>query len=89
MTHCLLFDSDGTLVDSEAINTEALADELALYHIIEDSEVGVQAASAAAMKCVHYNAGGKDVAHITGSNVVSISSMLELPAAVALLESQA
>lgn len=36
MTHCLLFDSDGTLVDSEAINTEALADELALHNISED-----------------------------------------------------
>ncbi len=34
--HCLLFDSDGTLVDSEAINTEALADELALHNIKED-----------------------------------------------------
>ena len=36
MKHCLLFDSDGTLVDSEAINTEALADELALHQIIEN-----------------------------------------------------
>lgn len=36
MTHCLLFDSDGTLVDSEAINTEALADELRLHDIDED-----------------------------------------------------
>lgn len=36
MTHCLLFDSDGTLVDSEAINTEALADELQLHGIDED-----------------------------------------------------
>jgi len=36
VTHCLLFDSDGTLVDSEAINTEALSDELALYNIVED-----------------------------------------------------
>ena len=36
MTYCLLFDSDGTLVDSEAINTEALADELALHEIAED-----------------------------------------------------
>ncbi len=34
--YCLLFDSDGTLVDSEAINTEALADELALHEIKED-----------------------------------------------------
>lgn len=36
MSHCLLFDSDGTLVDSEAINTEALADELRLHCINED-----------------------------------------------------
>ena len=36
MTHCLLFDSDGTLVDSEAINTEALTDELRLQGIDED-----------------------------------------------------
>jgi len=36
MTHCLLFDSDGTLVDSEAINTEALADELRTQGIDED-----------------------------------------------------
>lgn len=32
----MLFDSDGTLVDSEAINTEALADELLLHSITED-----------------------------------------------------
>ncbi len=38
MTHCLLFDSDGTLVDSEAINTEALADELRLHGINEDKD---------------------------------------------------
>lgn len=36
MTHCLLFDSDGTLVDSEAINTQALADELCLQGIEEN-----------------------------------------------------
>ena len=216
MTHCLLFDSDGTLVDSEAINTEALADELALFNIaedktslltryrgwqfkaileelsalhgvelnsafetafrarasgyfaeklepvahirdallqlqhvkciasnapmnkltqvldktalseffngnlfsaydisrfkpdpalflhaaqmmqfdaskcivVEDSEVGVQAAIAAAMKCVHYKPGGNNVATVTDSSVVSISSMLELPSAVAQLEGQ-
>lgn len=39
MTYCLLFDSDGTLVDSEAINTEALADELHLQGIDEDKDV--------------------------------------------------
>ncbi len=216
MTHCLLFDSDGTLVDSEAINTEALADELALHKItedktslltryrgwqfkallddlselhrvelhshfeaafrarasdyfaeklkpvdhigealqqlqhvkcvasnapmnkltqvlsktglskffngnlfsaydisrfkpdpalflhaaeqmgfnatkcivIEDSEVGVKAAMAAAMKCVHYVPGGNNVAHVTACNVVTISSMLELPSAIAQLETQ-
>ncbi len=32
---CMLFDSDGTLVDSEVINTRALADELALHNINE------------------------------------------------------
>ncbi len=37
MKHCLLFDSDGTLVDSEAINTEALADELRVSSIYEDN----------------------------------------------------
>ncbi len=216
MTHCLLFDSDGTLVDSEGINTEALADELALHHIaedkgsllvryrgwqlkamlaelselhgvkldsafetafrarasryfaeklepvahirkallqlhhlkcvasnapmnkltqvldktelsqffdgnlfsaydissfkpdptlflhaarqmgfdaakcivIEDSEVGVQAARAAAMKCVYYKPGGNGVVNGIASNVVSISSMLALPAAIAELEIQ-
>ena len=216
MTHCLLFDSDGTLVDSEAINTEALSDELALYNIvedkaslltryrgwqfkalleelsalhsveldshfetefrdrasryfalklepvahihevllqlqqakcvasnapvnkliqvlektdlseffngnlfsaydissfkpeptlflhaaqqmgfgaakcivIEDSEVGVQAAMAAAMKCVHYKPGNNNAANVTASNVVTISSMLELPSAIAQLEMQ-
>ena len=36
MTTCLLFDSDGTLVDSESINMRALADELALQNIVED-----------------------------------------------------
>jgi len=216
MSHCLLFDSDGTLVDSEAINTEALADELALHNIgedktdlldryrgwqfqallvdlgrlhkveldqqfessfrerasryfadrlepvvhitealqqlphvkcvasnapmskltqvldktelshffngnlfsaydissfkpdpalflhasdqmgfateqcivIEDSEVGLQAAIAAGMKCVHYIPGTNKVAGVDDRNVRIISSMLELPAAVASLEVQ-
>jgi len=216
VTHCLLFDSDGTLVDSEAINTEALADQLALHNIaedktslltryrgwqfkallndlgklhgveldahfetefrarasryfavnlepvahirevlqqlpqvkcvasnapmnklmqvldktelttffngnlfsayeilsfkpeptlflhaaqqmgfnaekcivIEDSEVGVQAAMAASMKCVHYKPGGNNVVNVTASNVITISSMLELPSAIAQLEMQ-
>ncbi len=39
MNYCLLFDSDGTLVDSEAINQQAMADELAVLHIIEDPQV--------------------------------------------------
>ena len=56
--------------------------------VVEDSEVGVQAAIAAAMKCVHYKPGGNNVATVTDSSVVSISSMLELPSAVAQLEGQ-
>lgn len=35
--YCLLFDSDGTLVDSEALNTQAVADELAVHGIVEDA----------------------------------------------------
>ena len=54
--------------------------------VIEDSEVGVQAATAAAMKCVHYKPGGSEVASVVAENVVAISSMLELPAAIAGLE---
>lgn len=215
MTHCLLFDSDGTLVDSEALNTEALADELALHDIveekvkllaryrgwqfsavvddlgkrhqvelgeqfevvfrarasryfadrlepvahmrnalqqlkqtkcvasnapmsklkqvlqktelysffdgkvfsaydiskfkpdpdlflfaaeqmgyaadkcivIEDSDVGVQAACAAGMKCVHYQPGGEFAGNSSQGNVLAISSMIDLPAAIATLES--
>jgi len=56
--------------------------------VIEDSEVGVQAAMAAAMKCVHYLPGGNDVANVRARNVVTISSMLELPSAIAQLELQ-
>lgn len=37
-THCLLFDSDGTLVDSELLNCEAMSAELACSGIVEAAE---------------------------------------------------
>jgi HAD superfamily hydrolase (TIGR01509 family) len=37
-THCLLFDSDGTLVDSELLNCEAMSAELACSGIVEAAD---------------------------------------------------
>ena len=56
--------------------------------VVEDSEVGLQAALAANMKCIFYNPDSHDVSAVMQSaphSVEQISDMIELPAAVEAL----
>ena len=54
--------------------------------VIEDSDVGVQAAISAGMKCVHY-APIRTSKYLQHSGVLGISDMIELPSAIKSLES--